>query len=37
MTDAEFDELVHDMERTARRFAEIDAALPTWRAESPAE
>jgi hypothetical protein len=27
MTDAEFADLVNDVERTARRFAEIDAGL----------
>lgn len=31
MTDAEFEELVDDVERTARRFSEIDAGWPTTR------
>ena len=34
MTDAEFDELVDDVERTADRFAEIDAGWPTPSRES---
>jgi hypothetical protein len=35
MTDAEFDELVRDVERTARRFSEIDRAWPRANRESP--
>jgi hypothetical protein len=31
MTDAEFDELVNDVEQTAQRLAEIDAGLATPR------
>lgn len=34
MTDAEFDALVDDVERTADRFAEIDAGWPTPSRES---
>ena len=36
MTDKEFDELVDDVERTARRFTEIDAGWPTPKREPDA-
>src|SRR5689334_8699854 len=35
MTDAEFDNLLKDVERTARRFSEIDRAWPRPKRESP--
>ena len=35
MTDAEFDALVRDVERTAERFSEIDRAWPGANRESP--
>jgi hypothetical protein len=35
LTDAEFDELVRDVERTAQRFSEIDRAWPRAKLESP--